>query len=130
MDLEQKLAISADAAKYDVSCASSGAGAGEGRELETRRRHLPQLDGGRALRKPAGSCCTPTSAAMTAYCEPAQQRACPGQLHPDELARLTIDFYRRNMIEGLFLSSAVAVSPDRTMERLIRWRRSCGTGAV
>ena len=124
LDLEQKLAILADAAKYDVSCASSGSrrpgrGGGIGNTAAGGICHSWTADGRCvSLLKLlyTNVCCYDC-----AYCVNRRSSDVPrASFTPDELARLTIDFYRRNMIEGLFLSSAVAVSPDRTMERLIR----------
>ncbi len=124
MDLEQKLAILTDAAKYDVSCASSGSS-------------RPGVKGGVGNTAAGGICHSWTADGRCvsllkllytnvccydcAYCVNRRSNDVPrASFTPDEVARLTIDFYRRNMIEGLFLSSAVAISPDRTMERLIR----------
>ena len=124
MDLEQKLAILTDAAKYDVSCASSG----------SRR---PGERGGIGNTAAGGICHSWTADGRCvsllkllytnvccydcAYCVNRRSNDVPrASFSPEELARLTMAFYRRNMIEGLFLSSAVAVSPDHTMERLIR----------
>lgn len=124
MDLERKLAILTDAAKYDVSCASSGS-------------ERPGVKGGAGNTAAGGICHSWTADGRCvsllkllytnvccydcAYCVNRRSSDVPrASFSPDELARLTMAFYRRNMIEGLFLSSAVAVSPDRTMERLIR----------
>ena len=124
MNLEEKLRILTDAAKYDVSCASSGSG----------RKGAKGSIGSCA---PSGICHTWTADGRCvsllkvlytnlciydcAYCVNRKGSDVPrAGFTPDELARLTIEFYRRNLIEGLFLSSAVAVSADHTMERLIR----------
>lgn len=124
MDLEEKLAILTDAAKYDVSCASSGS-------------KRPGVKGGVGNTAAGGICHSWTADGRCvsllkllytnvccydcAYCVNRRSNDVPrASFSPDELARLTMAFYRRNMIEGLFLSSAVAISPDRTMERLIR----------
>ena len=123
MDLAQKLEILADSAKYDVACTSSG--------VDRPGRHG-------AL----GSCCaagichafTPDGRCVSllkvlysnacsydcSYCVNRRTNDIPrATFTPRELADLTIGFYRRNYIEGLFLSSAVLGSPDVTMERMI-----------
>ncbi len=124
MNLEDKLTILADAAKYDVSCASSG----------SRRKNTGQGLGNAA---PAGICHTYTEDGRCvsllkilftnfciydcAYCINRRGNDIPrAAFTPTEVTNLTIDFYRRNYIEGLFLSSGVARSPDDTMERLVR----------
>ncbi|MDJ0854099.1 MAG: putative DNA modification/repair radical SAM protein [Desulfobacterales bacterium] len=124
MNLEKKLSILADAAKYDVSCASSG----------SRRRNTKGRLGNAA---PSGICHTYTEDGRCvsllkilftnvcvydcAYCVNRSGNDVPrAAFTPDEVVDLTIDFYRRNYIEGLFLSSGVARSPDDTMERLVR----------
>lgn len=119
----QKLKVLADAAKYDVSCSSSGS---------TRASK-----GGLGSAKAAGVCHSFTEDGRCisllkilytnhciydcAYCINRRsndvKRATFGE---KELADLVINFYRRNYIEGLFLSSGVIHSPDHTMERLIR----------
>ncbi len=124
MNLEEKLRILTDAAKYDVSCASSGSARGGvkggiGNCAASGICHTWTADGRCvSLLKLlyTNACCYDC-----AYCVNRRSSDVPrASFSPDELARLTIEFYRRNLIEGLFLSSAVAVSADRTMERLIR----------
>ncbi len=124
MKLENKLAILADAAKYDVSCASSG----------SRRRNTGKRLGNAAA---SGICHTYTEDGRCVsllkilltnhciydcvYCVNRCSNDIPrAAFTAKEVANLTIDFYRRNYIEGLFLSSGVMRSPDDTMERLIR----------
>ncbi len=124
MDVMNKLAILADAAKYDVSCSSSG----------SSRTNKP---GGIGNAHNAGICHTWTDDGRCvsllkmlltndciydcAYCTNRRsndrERA---SFTPQEVADLTINFYRRNYIEGLFLSSGVWRSPDDTMMNLIR----------
>jgi len=124
MDLEEKLGILTDAAKYDVSCASSGASrkgakGGVGNAAASGICHSWTSD---------GRCVSLlkllyTNACMydCSYCVNRRSNDVPrASFTPQEVAGLTMAFYRRNMIEGLFLSSAVAISADRTMERLIR----------
>ena len=119
----EKLKILAGAAKYDVSCASSG----------TKRNNVK---GGIGNASAWGIChsfaedgrCISLLKIMLsnhcmydcAYCVNRRSNDIPRtSFTPDELANLTIEFYRRNYIEGLFLSSGVLRSPDFTMERMV-----------
>lgn len=123
MDLAQKLEILADSAKYDVACTSSG--------VERAGRH-----GALGSCRAAGIChaFTPDGRCVSllkvlysnaccydcSYCVNRRTNDIPrATFTPRELAELTIGFYRRNYIEGLFLSSAVLGSPDATMEKMI-----------
>ncbi|WP_370543365.1 putative DNA modification/repair radical SAM protein [Geobacter sp. OR-1] len=122
MDLMDKLKILADGAKYDVSCASSGSFRrnrdGIGNAASCGICHTWTSD---------GRCVSLLKILMTnscvydcAYC--VNRRSNDVQrvlLTPAEVAELTIGFYRRNYIEGLFLSTGVVRSPDHTMELLI-----------
>lgn len=122
MTKEEKLAILADAAKYDVACTSSGGRRGGGK-LGTA---LPA--GCCHSFTPDGRCVSLLKVLLTnvciydcRYCVNRSSNDPPrAAFTPRELAELTVDFYRRNYIEGLFLSSAVARSPDDTMERMIQ----------
>jgi putative DNA modification/repair radical SAM protein len=124
MRIEDKLTILADAAKYDASCASSG----------SRRRNSKRTLGHSA---PSGICHSYTEDGRCvsllkilytnvciydcAYCVNRSSNDIPrAAFTTREIVDLTIDFYRRNYIEGLFLSSGVVRSPDETMERLVR----------
>jgi probable DNA metabolism protein len=124
LQLEDKLSILADAAKYDVSCASSG----------SRRKNNTRQLGNTA---PSGICHSYTEDGRCvsllkilytnfciydcAYCINRCSNDVPRAAFTSaEVVALTIDFYRRNYIEGLFLSSGVLQSPDDTMERLVR----------
>lgn len=124
MELMDKLKILADSAKYDVSCVSSG----------SSRKNTP---GGIGSSFSAGICHTFTADGRCvsllkillsnhciydcAYCVNRSSNDIPrAAFTPEEIAALTINFYRRNYIEGLFLSSAVVKSPDHTMELIIR----------
>ena len=124
MDLMEKLTILADSAKYDVACTSSGvdrAGdkTGLGSTVAAGICHAFSAD---------GRCVSLLKVLMTnvcqydcAYCVNRRSNDVPrAAFTPRELAELTIGFYRRNYIEGLFLSSAVLKSPDYTMEQMIR----------
>lgn len=123
MDMYEKLKILAEAAKYDVSCSSSGS---------SRKNYK----GGIGNASPSGICHTFTSDGRCisllkilltnhciydcAYCINRSTNDIPrAAFTPSEIAELTINFYRRNYIEGLFLSSAVINNPDYTMELLI-----------
>ena len=125
MELLDKLTVLADAAKYDAACTSSGA----------RRGHVDGMIG--STSSALAGCCHTFSAdgrCVTLlkvllsndcayeckYCVNRRSNDVPrATFEPRELAELTIGFYRRNYIEGLFLSSAVLGSPDRTTERMI-----------
>ncbi len=120
---EQRLAILADGAKYDVSCASSGSSRrnreGIGAAASCGICHSWSAD---------GRCVSLLKILLTnrciydcAYCANRRENDIPRvALTPEEVAEITIGFYRRNYIEGLFLSSGVVRSPDHTMELLIR----------
>ena len=120
--LMEKLQILADSAKYDVSCSSSG----------SHRKNTGSIGNAHT----AGIChswsadgrCISLLKVLFSnkcvynceYCVNRRSNDFPrASFEPDELARLTIEFYRRNYIEGLFLSSAVEVSPDHTAERIL-----------
>lgn len=123
MDIATKLEVLADAAKYDVACTSSGinrsAKAGQlGNAIEAGICHSFAAD---------GRCITLLKVLMTnvciyncAYCvNRAENEVRRALFKPRELADLTIGFYRRNYIEGLFLSSGVIKSPDYTTELMV-----------
>ena len=128
MDTRAKLTILADAAKYDASCASSG----------SRRA---RADGGLGNTEgmgichsytPDGRCVSLLKILLTnyciydcAYCVNRIGSDTPrARFTPEEVATLTMEFYRRNYIEGLFLSSGVIQNADYTMEQLIETARS------
>ncbi|MEJ2520508.1 MAG: putative DNA modification/repair radical SAM protein [Desulfuromonadales bacterium] len=121
-DLIQKVAILANSAKYDASCASSG----------SRRKNRKDLGGG----LPAGVChswsadgrCISLLKLLYSnrcrynclYCINRSSNDLPRTaLSPREVAEVTVNFYRRNYIEGLFLSTAVFDAPDTVMEEMI-----------
>ncbi len=123
MELMDKLTVLTNGAKYDAACTSSGAarpgGKGLGSTLLAGCCHSFSAD---------GRCVTLLKVLYTnecihdcKYCVNRRsndiQRA---SFSPEELAELTVQFYRRNYIEGLFLSSGVQLSPDHTMEQMIR----------
>ncbi|MDR1516924.1 MAG: putative DNA modification/repair radical SAM protein [Dysgonamonadaceae bacterium] len=120
----EKLKILADAAKYDVSCASSGtshgsAKGGVGTAAGWGICHSFTAD---------GRCVSLFKIMLTnhcvydcAYCVNRRSNDVRRTAFtPDELAELTIEFYRRNYIEGLFLSSGIIRNPDYTMEQMLR----------
>ncbi len=124
MQIEKKLAILADAAKYDASCASSGS---------RRRPRKGQLGNAAAsgichTYTEDGRCVSLLKILLTniciydcAYCVNRSSNDVPrASFDPGEVVSLTLDFYRRNYIEGLFLSSGILQSPNATMERLVR----------
>jgi putative DNA modification/repair radical SAM protein len=127
MDLEKKLEILSDAAKYDVSCSSSGSsGRGGKNSLGNTKAsgicHSWSDD---------GRCISLLKILFTNYCiydcqycvNRASNDRPRASFTPQEVAKLTVDFYKRNYIEGLFLSSAVNKSPDWTMEQLLETAR-------
>ncbi len=120
----KKLKILAESAKYDVSCASSG----------TSRSHKKGMIGSASgwgichSFAEDGRCISLLKIMLTnyciydcAYCVNRRSNDLPrATLAVSELVNLTIEFYRRNYIEGLFLSSGVVRNPDYTMERLVK----------
>ena len=123
MELMDKLTILADAAKYDAACTSSGLD----RNARSGRLGSTMTAGCCHSFSADGRCITLLKVLLTnrccydcQYCVNRRSNDVPrAAFEPRELAELTIGFYRRNYIEGLFLSSAVWGSPDRTTERMI-----------
>ena len=122
MSIMDKLNILADAAKFDVSCSSSGSsrkgdGKGIGNTVKAGLCHSFAAD---------GRCISLLKILFTneciydcKYCVNRCSNDVPrASFTPDEVCELTIEFYRRNYIEGLFLSSGILYSPDYTMELL------------
>ena len=121
--IDEKLRILSDAAKYDVSCSSSGSSRkntsnGLGNAAYSGICHSWSAD---------GRCVSLLKILMTNYCI-YDCKYCISRksndieraiLTPDEIVRLTMNFYRRNYIEGLFLSSGVIKNADYTMEQMI-----------
>lgn len=127
MELEEKLEILSDAAKYDVSCSSSGSSNRGGKNSLGNTKasgicHSWSDD---------GRCISLLKILFSNYCiydcQYCANRSSVDRKRatftPEEVAKLTIDFYKRNYIEGLFLSSAVTKSPDWTMEQLLETAR-------
>ena len=126
MDVMEKLTILTDAAKYDAACTSSGVrrGSRPGYIGNTSSAlagccHTFSADGRcvTLLKVLMTNCCVYDCKYCVNRCSNDVRRAA---FTPEELAELTLQFYRRNYIEGLFLSSGVMVSPDYTTERMIR----------
>jgi putative DNA modification/repair radical SAM protein len=126
MDLYRKLEILADAAKYDASCASSGT---EKRD-SSDRKGLGSTAPGMGIchsYAPDGRCISLLKVLLTnacnydcLYCVNRTSSNVPrARFTVEEVVKLTIDFYRRNYIEGLFLSSGIIRSADYTMEQVV-----------
>ena len=120
LSLMEKLHILTDAAKYDVACTSSGVdrkgnGIGMGNSIAPGICHTFSAD---------GRCVSLLKILFTnecifscSYCQNNCNNDIPrASFTPDEVCELTMEFYRRNYIEGLFLSSGILVSPTYTME--------------
>ena len=129
MDVREKLAILADAAKYDASCASSGS---KGRRARDEGIGSTEGMGICHSYTPDGRCVSLLKILLTNYCiydcsycinrrSSGVRRA---RFTPAEVVDLTLEFYRRNYIEGLFLSSGIIRGPDYTMEQLVSVARS------
>lgn len=123
MIAEEKLKILTESAKYDVSCSSSGSGRKNQGGLGNG---MP--DGCCHSFTPDGRCVSLLKLLMSndcvfdcKYCMSRRSSDVPRtSATPEEICELTVDFYKRNYIEGLFLSSAVHISPNHTMEQLVR----------
>ncbi|EMD82228.1 putative DNA modification/repair radical SAM protein [Pacificimonas flava] len=130
LDTRQKLAILADAAKYDASCASSG----------TQKR---DSSGGKGIGStegmgichayaPDGRCISLLKILLTNSCifdchyciNRKSSNVRRARFTPEEVVQLTLNFYRRNYIEGLFLSSGIIRSSNYTMEQLVEVART------
>lgn len=124
MDMLEKLKILSDAAKYDVSCSSSGSSrqntqGGIGNAADCGICHTWSADGRcvSLLKILFSNCCIYDCQ----YCVNRISNDTPrASFTPEEVAELTISFYKRNYIEGLFLSSAVVKNADYTAELLIK----------
>jgi putative DNA modification/repair radical SAM protein len=131
MELIRKLEILADAAKYDASCASSGTAK---RSSAGARTGIGSTEGMGICHAyaPDGRCISLLKILLTNVCiydclycvnrrSSNTQRA---RFTPEEVVSLTLGFYRRNCIEGLFLSSGIIRTPDYTMEQVIAVARA------
>ena len=128
--IQRKLAILADAAKYDASCSSSG----------TAKRHslggkgIGSTEGSGICHSyaPDGRCISLLKILLTNFCtydclycvNRVSSNVPRARFSVGEVVHLTLDFYRRNCIEGLFLSSGIIQNPDYTMEQVVAVARS------
>ncbi|VFR49569.1 Biotin synthase related domain containing protein [plant metagenome] len=130
MELQTKLEILADAAKYDASCASSAAP----KRSSRGRDGLGASTGAGICHSftPDGRCVSLLKILLTnfclydcQYCVNRRSSNVPrARFAPTEVVDLTLDFYRRNYIDGLFLSSGIIRSADYTMEQLVEVARA------
>jgi len=124
LDLNEKLAILSDAAKYDASCSSSGS------KTQRQGKGIGSTEGMGICHSytPDGRCISLLKILLTNYCifdckycinrvTSNVQRA---RFKPEEVVYLTLEFYKRNYIEGLFLSSGIIQDSDYTMEQLVK----------
>src|ERR1700749_4650126 len=134
LDLKRKLAILSDAAKYDASCASSG---GTKRD-SLGGKGVGSVDGGMGIchaYAPDGRCISLLKILLTNFCiydcayciNRSSSNVERARFTPEEVVWLTLEFYRRNYIEGLFLSSGIIRSSDHTMEEMVRIARELRT---
>ncbi|MCS4510017.1 putative DNA modification/repair radical SAM protein [Xylophilus ampelinus] len=127
--LHRKLAILADAAKYDASCASSGTA----KRSSVGGKGIGSTEGSGICHSyaPDGRCISLLKILLTNFCtydclycvNRVTSNVPRARFSVDEVVRLTLDFYRRNCIEGLFLSSGIIQSPDYTMEQVVEVAR-------
>ena len=126
--IEEKLRVLADGAKYDASCASSGA------VRKGQPGGIGNSDGTGICHSytPDGRCVSLLKILLTNYCiydcqycvNRVSSDVRRARFTPREVVDLTLEFYRRNYIEGLFLSSGIIQSPDYTTEQLVEVARS------
>ncbi|KPF78272.1 biotin synthase [alpha proteobacterium AAP81b] len=129
LDTREKLAILADAAKYDASCASSGTAKRNSKD----GKGLGSTEGMGICHSyaPDGRCISLLKILLTNSCifdchyciNRRSSNVRRARFTVEEVVRLTLAFYKRNYIEGLFLSSGIIASPDYTMEQLVRVAR-------
>ena len=131
LTLKRKLAILSDAAKYDASCASSGSV----KRDSVGGKGMGSTDGGMGIchaYAPDGRCISLLKILLTnfcvydcAYCVNRVTSNTPrARFSVDEVVKLTLGFYQRNYIEGLFLSSGIIKNADYTMEAMVRVART------
>jgi putative DNA modification/repair radical SAM protein len=129
LDLARKLAILSDAAKYDASCASSGTV-----RRDSRKGGIGSTGGSGICHAytPDGRCVSLLKILMTNFCifdcaycvNRVSSNVERARFSVEEVVSLTLEFYRRNYIEGLFLSSGIIRSPDQTMADMVRIART------
>ncbi|QTD43662.1 putative DNA modification/repair radical SAM protein [Ottowia testudinis] len=134
MDINDKLAILADAAKYDASCASSGGTRRDSSRAGGGKGGIGSNEGAGICHSfaPDGRCISLLKILLTNFClydcayciNRSSSNVQRARFTVEEVVALTLDFYRRNCIEGLFLSSGIIQSPDYTMEQLVRVART------
>ena len=127
--LKEKLAILSDAAKYDASCASSGTT----NRNSAKSGGLGSTEGSGICHAyaPDGRCISLLKILMTNFCiydcayciNRSSSNVERARFTPEEVVWLTLEFYRRNYIEGLFLSSGIIRNSDYTMEEMVRIAR-------
>ena len=125
MEIRKKLEILADAAKYDASCASSGSAA----RNSLRGKGIGSIEGAGICHSyaPDGRCISLLKILLTnvctydcLYCVNRVSSNVPrARFTVDEVVQLTLDFYMRNFMEGLFLSSGIIRNSDYTMEQVV-----------
>jgi len=130
MELQSKLAILADAAKYDASCASSGAVRGD----SLNGKGVGSTGGAGICHSyaPDGRCISLLKLLLTNSCiydchyciNRRSSNVRRAAFTAEEVVKLTLDFYKRNYIEGLFLSSGIIRNADHTMEQVIAVART------
>ncbi|WP_206513235.1 putative DNA modification/repair radical SAM protein [Pelagibacterium montanilacus] len=131
LSLSRKLAILSDAAKYDASCASSGT---EKRSAKGTQGIGSTAPGSGICHSyaPDGRCISLLKILLTNFCiydcvycvNRSSSNVARARFSAEDVVGLTLDFYKRNYIEGLFLSSGIIRSPDHTMEEMVRVARS------
>ncbi len=129
MDTAAKLSILADAAKYDASCSSSGTD-----RRNSRAGGVGSTTGSGICHSytPDGRCVSLLKILLTNFCiydcqyciNRKSSDVRRARFTPEEVVNLTLDFYRRNYIEGLFLSSGIIRNPDYTMEQVVKVART------
>jgi putative DNA modification/repair radical SAM protein len=130
LDTRAKLAILSDAAKYDASCASSGAA----KRNSLKSGGIGSTEGMGICHSyaPDGRCISLLKILLTNFCiydcayciNRSSSNVRRARFTPAEVVGLTLEFYKRNYIEGLFLSSGVIRSPDETMGEMVEIARS------
>ena len=129
LSVREKLAILSDAAKYDASCASSGSA----KRDSLKSGGIGSTEGSGICHSyaPDGRCISLLKILLTNFCiydcsyciNRSSSNVRRARFSVDEVVKLTMDFYRRNYIEGLFLSSGVIRSPDETMGEMVEVAR-------
>ncbi|MBE7185623.1 MAG: putative DNA modification/repair radical SAM protein [Methylobacterium mesophilicum] len=130
LSVREKLAVLSDAAKYDASCASSGAA----KRNSLKSGGIGSTEGMGICHSyaPDGRCISLLKILLTNFCiydcsycvNRSSSNVRRARFTAKEVVELTLDFYKRNYIEGLFLSSGVVRSPDDTMGEMVEVARS------